>query len=204
MRRVFLRPAIFGPLAASALALVLAGCSNPVTQGIGNASSGLAQRLSLSNSNQQREAIPQAKRPDNRPCPHAVIRDGTQTLRIYERGGEGDPQFIRFQGSILKVARECIYSGDEILSVKFGISGRVVIGPRGKPDTVTLPIRAVFLPRGGDPVWGGLLKQPVTINPGESSSEFVLVQQTAAVTIKPGESFADYTVFIGFDEKPGG
>lgn len=78
-----------------------------------------------------------------------MIRDGTQTLRVYERGGEGDPQFIRYQGSILKIARECTYSGDEIVSVKFGVSGRVVIGPRGAPGTYSVPIRAVFMPRGG-------------------------------------------------------
>ncbi|MEZ5877818.1 MAG: hypothetical protein R3D43_08725 [Tepidamorphaceae bacterium] len=201
MRGVFSSLKFRGSLGACAIALTVVGCSNPVTQGIGNASSDLAQRLSLSSSNQNQEPIPPAERPEIRACPRAVVRDGTQTLRSFERGAEGDPQFIRYQGEILKVARECTYSGDEIVSVKFGVSGRVVLGPRGAPDTFTLPIRAVFLPRGGAPAWGELYKQTVTVNPGETSADFVMVQQTPAISLKPGEKLTDYTVFVGFDEK---
>lgn len=186
-----------------ALAVGLGACSNPVTEGIGNASSSLADRLSLggSSARQQQAPIPAAVRDQNRPCPRAEIRDGTQTLRVYERGGEGDPGFVRYQGSIMKVARECVYSGDEIISVKFGVSGRVVIGPRGEAGTYSLPIRAAFLPRGGAPVWGELFNVSVTVNPGESSGDFVLVQQTAAYSIQPGERISNFTVFVGFDEQ---
>ena len=187
-----------------ALALALAACSNPITggmgqTGLGQAGGGLAERLSLAPRSDLK--IEKRKRPeDDKPCPHAVIRDGTQTLRIYRKGGEGDPDFIRYQGSIMKVARECIYSGDEIVTVKFGISGRVVIGPQGETGTFNLPVRAAFLPRGGAPVWGELYQVPVTVNPGESSSDFVMVQQTAAYTIPPGENILNYTLFVGFDE----
>lgn len=172
--------------------------------GSGNAGSGLAERLSLSRGSTNREPVPQRTRPDDRPCPRAVIRDGTQTLRVYERGGEGDPQFIRYQGSILKIARECTYSGDEIVSVKFGVSGRVVIGPRGAPGTYSVPIRAVFMPRGGKPAWSELFNQSVTIPEGDTSADFVMVQQTPAISIEPGRTVSDYTVFVGFDEKAGG
>lgn len=193
------RHAALGAL-LSVFALALAGCSNPVTNGMGQVGGGLAERLSLGSSRTDTK-VERRKRPEEeKACPRVVIRDGTQTLRIYRKGGEGDPDFIRYQGSITKVARECIYSGDEIISVKFGITGRVVIGPQGETGTFNLPVRAAFLPRGGSPVWGELYQVPVTVNPGESSSDFVFVQQTAAYTIPPGENILNYTVFVGFDE----
>ena len=190
-----------GAAAAGALALGVAACSNPVTDRIGDATDGLADRLRLSGGGQgSNEPIPPAPRPDTRACPSAVIRDGTQTLRIYETGGEGDPDFVRYQGSITKVARECVYAGDEILTVKFGVQGRVVIGPRGQAGTYSVPVRAVFVARGSEPIWGQLYQVTVTVPEGGSSGTFQLIEQTAAYTIPPGADLANHAVYVGFDE----
>ncbi len=187
------------------MVLSVTACANPITDRIGEASSGVAERLGLSGeqSPSDEQAPPPVARGETRPCPQAIIRDGTQTLRVYEPAGEGDPDFVRYQGSITKVARECIYAGDEIVTIKFGVQGRVVIGPYGRPGTYSLPIRAVFVPRGGEPVWGQLYQVSVTIPEEGTNAAFQLVEQTAAYTIPPGTSMSNHAVYVGFDELAG-
>ncbi|MFN0262627.1 hypothetical protein ACKTEK_02000 [Tepidamorphus sp. 3E244] len=188
---------------ACALFGLLAACSSPPAQGISNASSNLAQRLNL-NSTSSSDPIPKrAELEDARGCPRAVIRDGTQTLRVYERGADGDPEFIRYQGSIMKIARECTWSGDEIVSIKFGVSGRVVIGPRGGEGTYSLPLRVAFVARGEAPMWGDLFTQSVTIGPGQTSADYVMVQQTPGLTIPAGADVTRYLLYVGFDGQGG-
>src|SRR5205807_1091072 len=73
-------------------------------------------------------------------CPPVVIRSGTEAMSLYDKGHDADPEYVRFLGSIGRTARECHLDGDG-LSIKVGVSGRVVAGPKGSPGTVTLPLR---------------------------------------------------------------
>ncbi len=62
-------------------------------------------------------------------CPPLQIRAGTESFVAYEKKHEDDPLYIRYQGSISDTAREC-HGGIDQLTVKIGIAGRIVGGPK--------------------------------------------------------------------------
>ena len=49
------------------------------------------------------------------------------------------PQAIMHRGEITKMARECELYPDHVV-VKYGVAGRVLLGPKGHPGLVTLPV----------------------------------------------------------------
>ena len=95
-------------------------------------------------------------------CPPIQIRAGTATMTVYERGHENETAYVRYLASISQTARECTMAGDA-LTIKVGIAGRVVAGPKGSAANVTLPLRvAVAKQFGGTaPLYSELFKIPV-------------------------------------------
>src|SRR5207237_681170 len=65
-------------------------------------------------------------------CPKAEIRAGTETLRTFEVGSNGGDANLAWQATITNTARECSILGAEV-GIKAGISGRALLGPKGKP-----------------------------------------------------------------------
>ena len=63
----------------------------------------------------------------------------TGCLTIYAGGQVGDTQAVVHRGEITKLARECQIYGDRVM-VKYGFAGRVLLGPKGVPGQVTLPV----------------------------------------------------------------
>ena len=83
-----------------------------------------------------------SSQPDFRPssyCPPIQIRAGTEEMITYERGHENDPSYARQLASIKNTARECGVSATGALTMKVGVRGRVVAGPKGGAGTMTLP-----------------------------------------------------------------
>ena len=79
---------------------------------------------------------------DDIECPEVRVRTGAATLMIGSKPGEGEPAAldVRYQGSIIRTAREChINSG--MMTMKVGIEGRIITGPAGGPGTVDVPLR---------------------------------------------------------------
>jgi hypothetical protein len=60
-------------------------------------------------------------------------------LTIYQGGRIGDAQSIVHRGEITKLVRECQLYADRV-TVKYGIAGRVLLGPKGAPGPVTMSI----------------------------------------------------------------
>lgn len=134
-------------------------------------------------------------------CPPVQIRPGTESLRIYDRGHEGEAAFVRYQGSISTTARECRVLGPETLSLKVGIAGRITAGPKGGAGSATLPIRvAVVKQNGGHVFYSQAFNVAGAINPPQLSSEFAQVVENVTVQIGPDDR--DLIVYVGFDEGP--
>jgi hypothetical protein len=89
---------------------------------------------------------------------------GTSTLEVYERGHERDQNYVRYLASIGQTARESSLAGDT-LTIKVGVAGRVVAGPKGSAGNITLPVRiAVAKQFGGTgPLYSQLFKIQVTL-----------------------------------------
>lgn len=132
-------------------------------------------------------------------CPAISVRDGTESLRVYQRGHEGDPRNLVYQGVVSTVARECHFVGNNSVRIKFGVSGRLITGPAGGPGNFQLPVRVAAVRAGGEPVWSNLYQVPVTVEPGQSSARFSHVAEDVTFDIPVGDYFGLYVVFVGFD-----
>ncbi|MGV1015709.1 MAG: hypothetical protein ACOYB4_12140, partial [Methyloceanibacter sp.] len=72
-------------------------------------------------------------------CPQVVAWPNERLVTIYQPGHVGDAQHVIHRGEITKLSRECqIFSGRVV--VKYGVAGRVLLGPKGRPGSVTLPV----------------------------------------------------------------
>ena len=134
-------------------------------------------------------------------CPPIQVRQGTSTMEVYERGHEKEQAFVRYLASISQTARECTVSGDTV-SIKVGIAGRVVAGPKGSAGNITLPVRiAVVKQLGGDgPLYSQLFKIPVTLSPPSFGANYNHVEQ---ISVQAPPSDRNLIIFVGFDEGPG-
>jgi hypothetical protein len=130
-------------------------------------------------------------------CPPVRIRGGTEAFTVYERGHEGEPAFVRYQGSITRTARECRKTVDGF-TVKVGIAGRAVAGPKGGQGTVTLPVRVVVTQQGGEVEFSQLYNVQVTITPPVLGADFSQVVEAIPVAAAPNER--DFIIYVGFDE----
>jgi hypothetical protein len=135
-------------------------------------------------------------------CPPIQIRAGTSSMTVYERGHENETQYVRYLASITQTARECTIAGDT-LTIKVGIAGRVVAGPKGSAANVTLPIRiAVAKQFGGTgPLYSQLFKIPVSLAAPSFGANYNHVEQ---VTVTAGPQDRNLIIYVGFDEGPKG
>ncbi len=135
-------------------------------------------------------------------CPKTVIREGTESFRIFDEGVKrtdpGANGKIKFQSTISEVARECNYVG-ETLNLRVGIKGRTINGPSGATGTITMPIRVAVATAGKEVLYSVLHQVPVTIPEGGSNTTFSYIDGEVNV---PAPKSPNLIVFVGFDEGP--
>lgn len=167
-----------------------------------SACSGTGQKISgiFKQNDDRPDDIPQSYFTAPAYCPVMRIRGGTEAYIVYERGHEGDPSFIRYQGSITKTARECRATADGF-AVKVGVAGRVVSGPKGGQGSVTLPVRVALNQQSTGIKFSELYKVPVTVMPPSLSGDYSHVVDWIPVTAAPNEK--DFIIYVGFDEVNG-
>jgi hypothetical protein len=171
-----------------AMALAAAGCS--VFRGGGGAEP--AATASTGEGSEQID-VRRLLGPDY--CPELRILDGAQLVRSYERGHEDDPAYVIWQASFGNTARECLYDAQGGLTVKVGVSGRVIAGPKGAPGEVTVPFKIAIV-KFKEAV---LASQGYTLAmtlPSVGSTTFTEVREIAVPS--PG-SDRDYIIYLGFD-----
>jgi hypothetical protein len=131
-------------------------------------------------------------------CPELRIRPGSQLLRRYESGHQDDAAYVIWQASIGKTARECLYDLQGNLTLRIGVSGRVISGPKGGPGAVAVPLR-ISVEKYQEKA---LSNQPYPLNitiPPEGSAVFSEVREITVPS--PGKS-RDYVVYVGIDQPP--
>jgi hypothetical protein len=128
-------------------------------------------------------------------CPELRVPDGTQLVREYVRGHEGDPKEIVWQASVGKTARECLYDLQNNLTLKIGISGRVITGPKGSAGPVTVPLRIAVEKYKEGMVASEYYPLSVTIPPSNSTT-FTEVREI----VVPSPAERDYIIRVGLVE----
>lgn len=133
-------------------------------------------------------------------CPPVQVRDGTQLLRVYEAGKQGDMSAIRFQGTIQKFARECHTDpATGITTVKVGVAGRLLSGRSGATGSASLPMRVVLVKDGDTVLYSQLHKVDTGIAAGESAVTWTKIVDDISIPPAPG---TNYVIYVGFDEGP--
>jgi hypothetical protein len=204
MGRGRLEPTLRGTARHAALltlALALAGCS-----GTSDLFKTSPLDLFSSSSKATNDTPPTgaaANAADDVDCPEIRIRTGASTLMIGDKPGEGEPSAldVRYQGSIVRTARECHVNAG-IMTMKVGIEGRIITGPAGGPGTVDVPLRMAVVQEGVEPkaVASRFGRETVTVANAVDRVNFTHIEPDITFPLPQPIGLLDrYVVYVGFD-----
>jgi len=136
-------------------------------------------------------------------CPEVQVRTGAATLMIGSKPGEGEPAAldVRYQGSIIRTARECHVDAGT-MTMKVGIEGRIITGPAGGPGTVDVPLRIAVVREGVTPkaITSKFGRETVTIAGAIDRVTFAHVDPDITFPLpRPLGDIDQYVVYVGFD-----
>jgi hypothetical protein len=147
-------------------------------------------------------AADQPLKQEDLPCPEITVRPGAATLVLNNKGSGGEPTAmdLRYQGSLIRFAREC-KSAAGIMTMKIGIEGRVIVGPAGGPGQVEVPVRLAVVQEGASPktVLSKLARISVTVG-SDPTVDFTHIDPDVAFPLpRPLGALEQYVVYVGFD-----
>ena len=180
--------------ALAALGMALGGCSMPSLSSYFRPPPGSSPAAADSN------ASAAVATPANFECPSVVVRQGAGSMSISANPADPNALNLKYQLGFGDTARECHVTGP-MVSMKIGISGRVIVGPAGGAGQVEVPLRFAVVQEGVEPrtITTKLQILPVTIAQNEPSAEFSYVEDAIAFPMPKGGDIDSYVVYIGFD-----
>lgn len=136
-------------------------------------------------------------------CPEVRVRAGASTLMVGSKPGEGEPAAldVRYQGTIIRTARECNVSAG-MMTMKVGIEGRVITGPAGGPGTVDVPLRVAVVQEGltPKPITSKFGGEQVTIASAIDRVTFTHIESDITFPLPQPLGLIDsYVIYVGFD-----
>jgi len=135
-------------------------------------------------------------------CPRLSISPHGSNLTIYEDGRAGDGLAIMHRGEITKTARECHVEPGRV-TVKYGFSGRVLLGPRGKPGHITLPVNVVVTDTKRERIASDSMNVAVAVAVDNPIGYFSAVR-SVTFNIPEGTRPGEFELFVGFDQNAKG
>jgi hypothetical protein len=195
--------ALIGPIALSLLA---SGCavstlSNPFRSGKEDtAASAVTEDRLLETAKADAGADLPGGRSAN--CPQVVAWPRDRLLTIYQPGHVGDQLAVIHRGEITKMARECTLYSDRVV-VKYGFAGRVLLGPKGAPGTVTMGVSIRVAGAQHNTLVTDKMNVTTTIPPEAPAGYFSMVREIA-FPIVVGTRPQDYKIFVAFERNVAG
>ncbi len=136
-------------------------------------------------------------------CPQVVAWPHDRLLTVYQSGHTNDNLFIVHRGEITKMSRECQLYPDRVV-VKYGFAGRVLLGPKGKPGIVTLPVSIRASGADRQVLARDTIKITTTIVEGNPVGYFSMVKEIS-FPMSVGTRPQDYQIFVAVQRaKPSG
>lgn len=174
-------------LALPLLCLGLAGCGSSSSGG----STALNMLMFQSATPPPADQLP--KDDDNQTvvCPEVIVADGGAAIRA--QSGQ-DSSGLRYQISIVNVARECTPTGNGGFRLKVGVEGRVLLGPAGGPGSYGATLTTTVT-RGTTVVARRAARVGGTIASGQGGADFTHVED--GITVPPGQSDVEIIVGLG-------
>lgn len=130
-------------------------------------------------------------------CPRFTIWTRDSNVTIYEAGRVGDGLAVMHRGEITKTARECNIENGRV-TVKYGFSGRILLGPKGKSGNVQLPVNVFVTDAKREKVANDKLRIDVPVALEKPIGYFSTVREVS-FTIPEGARPGEYEVFVGFE-----
>lgn len=186
----------------TALALlgpVLAGCSSSSLPDSFGALAKLAGTTSGGNANAS-AAGPSL--PPDFECPPVQVRTGAATLTSSGNPAEPTALNMKYQVTIGTTARECRMGPNNMVQVRVGMQGRVILGPEGgNPGTINVPLRFAVVRETIDTkvITTQLDRVTVTMPPNDSNVLFSHVSEGMEFPMPRGGDTDSYLIYIGFD-----
>jgi hypothetical protein len=206
-RRTVLR----GPCGIAVIAIAaigLSGCGmSSLTSGIGGGLFGGASAAKTDAQGVSDESLLTAAKSDSPDgaasaditggCPRFTVwsRDGQVT--IYETGRVGDGLAVMHRGEITKTARECRLENNRVF-IKYGFSGKVLLGPRGKTGNVQLPLTVFVTDAKRERVTQDAVRIDVPVALDKPIGYFSAVREVS-FAVPEGARAGEFEVHVGFD-----
>jgi hypothetical protein len=188
-----------GVIAALALiGPVLGGCSASSLPDSFGALAKLAGTTNGSNAN----ASAGPTLPPDFECPPVQVRTGASTLTSSSNPAEPTALNMKYQVTIGTLARECRMGPNNMVQVKIGMQGRVILGPEGgSPGAINVPLRFAVVRETVDTkvITTQLDRVSVAIPPNETNVLFSHVSEGMEFAIPRGGDIDYYLIYIGFD-----
>jgi hypothetical protein len=112
---------------------------------------------------------------------------------------KGDGAVLATQGGE-RTDIECAILG-ETMTMRVGVEGRLLVGPKGGPGSVKVPLRMALVAEGPkpQPIWSKFYNVDVTVPPGASQAVFSVVEDDLTFPLPAGRRIDNYIVYVGFD-----
>jgi hypothetical protein len=130
-------------------------------------------------------------------CPRFQVWPRDHHITLYEPGRVGDGLAVMHKGEITKTARECQVEPGRV-TVKYGFSGRVLLGPKGRSGVVTLPVTIFVTDAKRERVAADRAMVEVSVALDKPIGYFSTVR-TIAFKVPEGARPGEFEVFVGFD-----
>jgi hypothetical protein len=130
-------------------------------------------------------------------CPNVTVRSGAAAWQVNAGAGATN---VRYQGSLGQLARECAVLG-ETVTMRVGVEGRILVGPKGGPGNVNVPLRIALVSEGPTPrpIWSKFYSVPVAVPPNASQAIFSQVEDDLTFPLPANKRIDNYVVYVGFD-----
>lgn len=132
-------------------------------------------------------------------CPKFVVWPQENNLTVYEPGREGDGLAVMHRGEITQTKRECTIGPGQVV-VRYGFSGRVLLGPRGRSGPVVLPLDVKVT----DTDRKEIAAENLTVNTNvavEDPIGYFSAVRTITFPVPEGARPGDLEVRVGFQKK---
>ena len=130
-------------------------------------------------------------------CPRFLVWPRDNNLTIYEQGHVGDGLAVMHRGEITKTARECQIDQNRV-TIKYGFSGRVLLGPKGQPGNISMPLSVFVTDAKREKVTAKKVKVDVSVAVDKPIGYFSLVR-TVTFTVPEGARPGEFELYVGFE-----
>jgi hypothetical protein len=130
-------------------------------------------------------------------CPRFQVWPREGYVTIYEPGRVGDGLAVMHRGEITKTARECDIDQGRI-TVKYGFSGRVLLGPKGRSGRVILPLNVFVTDAKREKILNEKVMIDVDVLLDKPIGYFSIVK-SLSFPIPEGSRPAEFEVYVAFD-----